>query len=197
MQVIQGIVLAAGMGRRIGMHKALLTLRDQTLHHRAVSVLLGAGLDVVVVVNEVVNEALPPPGAGERRLINHDPDQAAGMYSSVRLGVAKAVRAGATGALLLPVDHPLVSREDVAAVMACLGTGAAIVVATHEGRRGHPVGVSAPVMAEILAEPLSSTLRDIVRRDPSRVVEVAASEGVLVGINTRDDLERVSNRTFR
>jgi molybdenum cofactor cytidylyltransferase len=197
LQVIHGIVLAAGMGRRIGMPKALLTLRGETLHHRAVSVLLGAGLDAVVVVNPVVSEALPPPESRERRLINRDPDQPAGMFSSVRLGIAEALRVGATGALLLPVDHPLVRPEDVAAVVASLRAGAAVVVAAHDGRRGHPVGVSAPVMAEILAEPLSSTLRDIVRRDPSRVVEVAASEGVLVGINTRDDLERVSNRTFR
>ena len=48
-----------------------------------------------------------------------------------------------------------------------------------------------------LAAPPSTTLRDIVRRDTSRVVEVEASEGAILGVNTKEDLERVSNRSFR
>jgi molybdenum cofactor cytidylyltransferase len=182
------------MGRRMGTPKALLTLCGETFHHRAVSALEGAGLEVLTVVNRKVNEALPP---GERRLLNPDPDQAAGMFSSVRLGVAEVLQQGATGAVLLPVDHPLVTSDDALEVIARLTAGAAVVVPTHQGRRGHPVGLSGAVMAEILADLSATTLRDIVRRDPGRVVEAAASEGVLVGINTREDLERASNRTFR
>ena len=195
--VIHGIVLAAGMGRRIGMPKALLTLQGQTFHHHAVRVLMGADLDVLVVVNPLVNEALPPPFPRERRLVNPDPGQAEGMFSSVRLAVQEALRQGVGAALLLPVDHPLVTPGDVAAVAAGLGAGGAFVVPSANGRRGHPLGVTAPVMAEILASPGGTTLRDLVRKNPARVLEVAASEGVISGINTRDDLERAQSRAFR
>jgi molybdenum cofactor cytidylyltransferase len=195
--VIQGIVLAAGMGRRIGMPKALLTLQGETFHHRAVSLLLEAGLDVLVVINAMLSEALPSPLPRERREMNPDPDQAGGMFSSVRLAVRQAASDGATACLLLPVDHPLVTPGDVGSVLAGLGAGGAIVVPTSNGRRGHPVGVSAVVMAEILESPEGTTLRDIVRKDPARVLEVAGSEGVRAGINTQDDLERARNGSFR
>ena len=119
------------------------------------------------------------------------------MFGSVRLGVAEAIRLGATGVILLPVDHPLVSAGDVRSVAAGLETGAAVAVATHAGRRGHPIGVNRTVMDEITTDPGVNTLRDIVRRDRDRVVEVPTSEGAILGVNTTEDLERVSNRPFR
>jgi molybdenum cofactor cytidylyltransferase len=142
----------------MGTPKALLTLRGETFHHRAVKALKGAGLQVVSVVNREVNEALPPGDPGEHRLVNPDPDQPTGMFSSVRLGVGEALRLGATGVLLLPVDHPLVTSDDALAVIARLTAGAAVVVPTHQGRRGHPVGLSGALMAEILADPSATTL---------------------------------------
>jgi len=72
-----------------------------------------------------------------------------------------------------------------------------VVVATHGGSRGHPIGISRAIMDEIVTDTSAATLRDIVRRDPGRVVEVPVSEGAVMGVNTKEDLERVSNRTFR
>ena len=195
--MICGIVLAAGMGRRIGISKALLSLDGQTFLERSVAALTGAGLEVVVVMNPGVNQAAPMGVFRGLRLVNHDPDGENGMFGSVRLGVLEALAKGAAGALLLPVDLPLVSSEDVRGVMTCLSGGALVAVATHGGRWGHPIGVGRAVMHEIVTGPPTTTLRDIVRRDRGRVVEVPASVGAIMGVNTKEDLERVSNRTFR
>jgi len=195
--VIWGIVLAAGMGRRIGRPKALLTLFGRTFLDCAIDALSGAGLEVVAVVNPGVIAAIPGGALRARRVVNPDPDGDNGMFGSVRLGVSEALRLGAKGALLLPVDLPLVASEDVRAVLARLNAGAAVVVATHGGRRGHPIGISRAIMDEIVTDTSAATLRDIVRRDPGRVVEVPVSQGAVMGVNTKEDLERVSNRTFR
>jgi CTP:molybdopterin cytidylyltransferase MocA len=195
--VIWGIVLAAGMGRRVGTPKALLTLFGRTFLDRAVDALSGGCLEVIAVMNPGVNAAIPDGALKARRVVNPDPDGDNGMFGSVRLGVSEALKLGAKGALLLPVDLPLVTGEDVGAVLTRLNAGATMVVATHAGRRGHPIGISRAVMDEIVAAPPMATLRDIVRRDPARVVEVPVSEGAAMGVNTKEDLERISNRTFR
>ncbi len=197
MPVICGIVLAAGMGRRIGAPKALLSLDGRTFLERAAGSLAAAGLEVVAVLNPSVSEAIPMGAFTGRRVVNPDPDLENGMFGSVRLGVQEALALGARGALLLPVDLPLVTSEDARAVAARLVEGAEVVVATHDGRWGHPIGISRAVMDEILSSPPAATLREVVRRDRERVAEVPVSEGAIRGVNTRDDLARVSNRTFR
>lgn len=170
---------------------------DVTFHELAVATFRGAGLDVVVVVNAEVAAALPPAGPGEHRVTNPDPDQASGMFASVKLGVFAARGRRASGVILLPVDHPLVTVADIEAVRARLNEGAAVVVAVHDGRRGHPIGISRAVMDEITSDPGLVTLRDVVHRDRTRVVEAAVTRGGVLGVNTPEDLDRVSNRTFR
>ena len=195
--MIRGIVLAAGFGRRVGTPKALLETPSGTFHERAVRTLREAGLGVTVIVNAGIVDALPTMTAGEERIVNPDPDQVAGMFGSVKLGVNSAIVLGASGVILLPVDHPLVTSDDVSRVAEALRAGAAVVVPAHEGRRGHPIGLSRAVMEEMTADTSIETLRDVVRRDPTRVVEVEGSPGTRLGVNTKEDLERVSNRTFR
>ena len=180
----------------MGGPKALLTLGGSTFHRRAVGAFGEAGLELVTVVNPELADTLPPPVRGEHRVVNPDPDQD-GMFGSVRLGVAEARRLGATGAIVLPVDHPLVGAGDVLSVAAALHRGAALAVATHQGRRGHPIGIAPSVMDEIADDSSVNTLRDVVHRDRGRVVEVPVSEGAILGVNTKEDLERVSNRSFR
>lgn len=194
--MIFGIVLAAGWGRRMGSPKALLLLAGETFHSRACRACRDAGLGLIVVVNQAVDRSLGDPGPGERRIVNVDPDQGGGMLGSARLGVSEALRAGAVGAVLLPVDHPLVTGQDVLSVAERIRSGAKIAVATHGGRRGHPIGIDLAVMREILSDPAVATLKDVVRRDRSRVVEVPVSAGSVLGVNTREDLEEASNTAF-
>ena len=191
-----GIVLAAGLGRRIGLPKALLSLGGRTFLQRAVDSLRGAGLEVVAVMSPVVDETTRGAFRGHR-VLNPDPDHPSGMFGSVRLGISEGLTLGAAAAVLLPVDLPLVSSEDVRAVLGALSGKAEIAVGTHGGRWGHPIAMSRSVMREVENSSPEATLRDIVRRERARVVEVEISEGAILGINTKEDLERASNRSFR
>jgi molybdenum cofactor cytidylyltransferase len=197
--VIEGIVLAAGFGRRVGIPKALLTLDGLTFHALALRAFEKTRVPVTVVVNAQVELALGAPGPNERRIVNEDPDQAAGMLSSVRLGVRAAMARAARGVILLPVDHPLVTGEDIRPVLRGLEDGAELVVPTHAGRRGHPIGLGSGLMRQVLDDLSITTLRDLVHRERAqgRLVEVPTSEGVLLGVNSAEDLARASNRSFR
>ncbi|MEO8501749.1 MAG: NTP transferase domain-containing protein, partial [Vicinamibacteria bacterium] len=145
--MIRGIVLAAGMGRRMGFPKALATLGEETFHARAIAAFRCARLGIVTVVNPAVARALPSPAR----------DQEGGMFSSVQLGVAEARRLGAGSAVLLPVDHPFVTGDDIRIVIDALESGANIVGPTHGGRRGHPIGISHAIMVEIDAARMSGS----------------------------------------
>ena len=195
--MIFGILLAAGMGRRMGIPKALVQFGDHTLHARGVALFRVAGLEVIVVANPAVAAALPPARPGEWRVVNECPDHESGMFGSVQMGVLDAMARGASGAILLPVDFPLVSADDVLAIAASLDGGASIVVATHRSRRGHPVGMSRPIMGEVMAAKPGTTLRDLVRKDPVRVSVIEVSEGAILGVNTKDELERLLAMSFR
>ena len=195
--MIYGILLAAGMGRRMGRPKALMEFRVGTLHSRGVGLIRSAGLEVMVVVNPVVSDALRKAGPEEQRVLNPDPEAGGGMFRSVQLGVGHALALGASGVVVIPVDLPLVTPDDVRAVVAALRAGSPIAVATHLSRRGHPVGMNLAVMREVADAAPGSTLRDLVRRDPGRVSLVEVSEGAILGVNTREELERLLARSFR
>jgi molybdenum cofactor cytidylyltransferase len=114
------------------------------------------------------------------------------MFASVRLGLAAAKDLGATGAILLPVDHPMVTGNDIRAITEALTAGAEIAVASHAGRKGHPIGLSRVVMEQIAADSSIGTLREVLHRDPGRVVAVSVGAGALFGVNTKAELDRIS-----
>lgn len=192
--MIRGILLAAGYGRRLGGPKALARLESGTFHEIAVGAFSEAGITVISVVNERVSASLPAANpALETRILNPDPDHPSGMFGSIRLGVGAAVDRGADRVLILPVDHPRVTAADIRAVADGLVTGE-VAIPVWEGRRGHPVGLRGAALAEVLGGAQGLSLRDIVRRDPLRVVEVAGGWGVRAGVNNLQDLEGIGGR---
>jgi len=92
------------------------------------------------------------------------------------------------------VDQPLVSSQDLDALIARLEArprGRTIFVATHDGRRGHPVlfGSShrAPVLELSDDEPLSGYVR--IREAEVETVPVE-NAGVVLEMNTPEQYER-------
>ena len=134
----------------MGRPKALLDFDGRSAVSLAIeSCVRGGAQEVVVVLGEGAEEVethLRPGRRAERpavpvRTVRNEA-YAAGQTSSVKAGLA-AVADGALAVLVLPVDHPLVEAEDVAALaQACRRDpeGAQrVFVVTHHRRRGHPV----------------------------------------------------------
>ncbi|MGI8664590.1 MAG: nucleotidyltransferase family protein [Jatrophihabitans sp.] len=131
-QVISGLVLAAGSGSRLGRPKAELVVAGRRLIDRAVTTLLAGGCDQVLAV--VRSEQVSAPGA--RLVVNPEPDE--GIGSSLRCGLA-ALPADSAACVLLLVDLPGVTADEVAAVIAAHAAGARLVAVRRAGRRSHPV----------------------------------------------------------
>ena len=109
--MIGAIVLAAGSSSRMGRSKALLPTGPggRTFVHSIEETLDGAGVSAVRIV-------VPPtePRPHVRAVVNPDPSN--GMLSSVHCGL-RAFRENLEAVLVWPVDHPLVERGTIVAMI--------------------------------------------------------------------------------
>jgi molybdenum cofactor cytidylyltransferase len=95
------------------------------------------------------------------------------------------VGAWADGILLWPVDHALVSAELVAGLIGRFyESGAAVVLPTFGGRRGHPVIFAERLYGELLEAPEETGARAVVWAHAGEVVELETKEeGCVLNLN--------------
>jgi molybdenum cofactor cytidylyltransferase len=190
---VAALVLAAGASRRMGRPKALLPHGGSTFLGCVAGTACEAGLDPLVVVVGAAAQSIAAthPELVPRLVINDRPDL--GQLHSLRLGLAR-LGAGVEAAVVLPVDHPLVTSDTVRALVAAFAAqGAPIVLPTYGGRRGHPTLFARAVFDELGRAPLVEGARAIVRRDPDRVCEVPVDDpGILANVDTPEAYGRMA-----
>ncbi|WP_295652009.1 nucleotidyltransferase family protein [uncultured Dietzia sp.] len=194
----EGLLLAAGEGRRLGRGpKALLRHGGVTLAEHVADAMLAGGCGRVTVVT----------GAGAREVAEaleslrdvrciENPDWSAGMGTSLRCGL-EALGPG-VNVLVMPVDRPGVSATAVERVIHAHGPGG-ITAAAHRDpggrlRRGHPVlfaarwtgDAAAAAHGDVGARGLLSTQYELVRLVDCSDLDDGAD------VDTPDDLTRLA-----
>lgn len=139
---VQGILLAAGYGRRFdaegGQDKLLVPMEDgrPVLWHSA-RVLTAVLPDCLAVIRP--GQALRARWLTEGGCrVLESPAAEAGMGSA--LAAAVGACGGASGWVVALADMPWLDASAVAAVAAGIDAPQRLVAMTHRGRRGHPVG---------------------------------------------------------
>lgn len=190
--MISGLILAAGESRRMGSPKALLKYHGKTFIERICAAFLDAKIDELVVVlgarAEELRRALP---AHPRLRIVINSRYFQGQLSSLMTGIG-ALSPESEAAVVNLVDHPLISVETIAALLASFRADPLpILIASYHGKRGHPVLFARQVYGELLAAPLDQGAKVVVRKDPSRVREIPLDDpGILADIDTPEDYRR-------
>ncbi|MDB4970352.1 MAG: hypothetical protein JWN44_6041 [Myxococcales bacterium] len=187
--MIWALVLAAGASTRMGEAKALLRTRDGRRFVEAIAATARAGGcgGIVVVVGpphgEAIRGALP---TGASAAWNPRPDR--GMLSSVQAGLT-ALPAGASAALVWPVDIPYVAATTVRAILdAAPGR---IVVPVHNKRGGHPLRIPRRWFGEIAALDPERGLKALLEAHVADVERLSvADKAVLVDVDTPEDYAR-------
>lgn len=139
---VSGVVLAAGLGERMGAPKAELIVDGRRLVDIAVGALSASGLTEVI--------AVVPPGvavAGVRTVVNPAPHR--GMRSSLDLGLA-AADPSADAIVVILVDTPGVTARDIRTAVAAWHPGRA-VIGDYGDRRTHPVVMSPGMWRDAVA----------------------------------------------
>jgi len=186
--MVAAIILSAGKSERMGSPKALLQYRGQSFLATILAAVASARMTPVIVVAGhhygAISRAFP------NNQIVFNPSYEYGMSTSVQAGI-RALPAGLEGTAVFLVDHPMIDRQTIEALVDRLAPGR-IVVPVHNGRRGHPVIFAAELFDEILDLSSEQGLNSVVRRLPERVVEVfVENAGVLRDIDTPEQFERL------
>ena len=187
------VVLAAGWSSRMGALKPLLPFGNDTVLGHVLSTIEAAAIGpaYVVVGNEAARVA--PAAAARGAIPVANPAFAEGMMSSIKAGIS-ALPDTVDGAMILPVDVPLVRASTLARIAECAESGdAAVVRPTFRGRSGHPPFVRRQLFAEILAAPPETTLRDVIERhqDEAQFVAVIDS-GIVRDMDYPDDYRHLA-----
>ncbi len=205
---VVAVLLAAGESERMGAPKALVDWRGQPLlTHQLQQIQKSAVCECVVVLGREIERLRPlvdptlRPGWKARAAINPAPD--AGKASSILIGLG-ALWSRPEGIVVASVDQPLDARLLDALIAAaeqewerCTACQPrTIILPVYHGRRGHPALFSSMLLGEMMG--ISETgegLKSVVRRDPSRVLEVPwESSEILLNLNQPLDLLRADPR---
>ncbi len=160
------IILAAGESRRMGCAKALLPFRGGTFLSTLADT-LGCCCSPVYAVFGF---------AAEEMMASAPPSVSALENLAFRQGMLTSLQAGLRAMSVLPerilftlVDHPAVKGSTVNRI---LRAEAGLVIPRYAGKRGHPVVITPPIAREIMAEPVSSKLNDVIDRHASTILYV-------------------------
>lgn len=175
------IILAAGLGTRMGRDKALLEFAGETALGRMIRMLRAAEVARIVVVLREIRPEL-------RRAVNLEgvttalnPNPQTGATRSLRIGLAN-LPADSAAFLVCPVDQPLFESADVKALQDAFATATppSTIVAPSDGaHRGHPCLFARQLASEFRALSDADPANLVIRRDPKRVLHVLLSNPAL------------------
>ena len=164
--MIGAVVLAGGASRRMGQDKALLELGGRLAIERVVAACVDGGVEQVVVVRNGADAELPTEAL--RGAVVARAGERGEMLDSLRLGMQQ-LPAAVAATLVFPVDYSLVTSDVVRALLdAAKRDSRPILLPLWEERPGHPVVLDAALFAEVM-QPATTSLREIIGRDPARV----------------------------
>lgn len=136
---VEGLLLAAGAGRRMGKPKAIVRDERGPWLVRGVDLLHDGGCTRVTVVLGADSERARTLVADLDVTVAVADDWAEGMGASLRTGLRSLAGSAEHGVVVSLVDLPDLVPEVVARVIAAGAGPAALARAAYDGRPGHPV----------------------------------------------------------
>jgi len=134
----QPIVLAAGLGTRMGAIKALLPIGGLPALAVVLRTIASAGLQSpIIVLGHDAGEIRQTVDISECKVVvNEHPEL--GLSRSMKLGL-DAVEEAASGILVFHVDMPYLAPSTVRALLQAVANGATLAAPFYQGKRGFPV----------------------------------------------------------
>ena len=191
---VLGVVLAAGMGTRMGGTKVVRPVGGRPMVERVVDAALESRLaGTAVVVGHEAEGVRAVLGDRPVQVVDN-PSFAEGLSTSVRAAILAAGQE-CDAALFLLADQPFVTAELIDRLLeAYAATGKPIVRPELDGRPANPVLFSARLFPELLRETGDRGGRDVIQRHAGEVCLVAVDDPrACMDIDSLEEYEDVKN----
>jgi molybdenum cofactor cytidylyltransferase len=188
--VIVGLVLAAGLARRMGAAKLLLPLDGHPLVRWSVEA-VRPHVDRLVVVVPPDDAALRQALQGLDVVFAINPQPEAGQGTSVAAGVT-ALEPGTDAVVIALGDQPRLPDRLLPDLLGLFrSSGRPIATPVYRGVQGTPVVFGAAVFDELRALDGDAGARAVVRKDPARVATLAVDAEMPLDVDTPEDYARL------
>ncbi|HEV2175849.1 MAG TPA: nucleotidyltransferase family protein [Terriglobia bacterium] len=192
-EVIAGLILAAGESSRMGRDKSLLTYRGRTFLEHIIDTLRQAGIErpIVVLGHHAAEIQRAADLRGAEVLLN--PRYHRGQTSSLQRGLRALEGRDVEAVMLCLVDHPAATPETVCSLIAAFRESRdAVVIPTYYDGRGHPTIIARALFAEILALSQDEGANMVVRRYRDATCEVEVNDpGILIDVDDPEAYRRL------
>lgn len=188
---VNGLILAAGMSRRMGDFKPLLKINNKTMIQQSIDSMLMAGTDSVTVVlgykGEKIEEVLRSNDYLDKNVtvIYNENYETTQMLDSVKIGVNSISSCDAF--YLLPGDMPAINKSTFLKVRKTMEqTKATVVFPTIDGFKKHPPLISSNLIKDILNFNSDGGLRELWKDFDSQIVTVPVDDtGCNLDVDTK------------
>jgi molybdenum cofactor cytidylyltransferase len=189
--MIAGVVLAAGLSRRMGQAKLLMKVGGRAIIRYVVESVLSGGVDSVWVVTGADVEPIEAALAGIEVQIAVNPAPEEGQAGSVRTGIA-ALPPSVDAVLIALGDQPLLAPSIIPALLAARRTSPKLIVAPrYRDGQGNPVVFKREIFPELLRLTGDQGARPIIQKEPTRVEWVELDLPMPPDVDTPDDYEKI------
>lgn len=193
---ISAIVLAAGRASRMGSLKQVARLGGEPLLAHILRTVRAAGIKDIVVVLGFGAEEIRKEIALDGIRVVENPGYEQGISSSIQMGLMK-VPIKTSGVLVMLADQPLVQPSTLAKLIAeYRRSRSQATIPMHQGKLGNPVLLDRTLFGAASQLSGDQGFRSILRNLPGVSRVEVDDPGILLDIDTQEDLERC-NQLYR
>jgi molybdenum cofactor cytidylyltransferase len=187
---VSAVLLAAGESRRMGEFKQLLKMGGKSFVQCCADALLQSRADEVIVVTGHRAGEVERELSGMPVRFVHNADYRLGMSSSIKCGLA-ALSPNSRACLIALADQPLIDHKTVDKLIGAYEAGhPAVVLPTHQGKRGHPILLDTSLRDEVLGIDSSVGLRAVIARHLKQAVCVeVGTDSVLIDFDLPEEYQ--------
>lgn len=192
MGMFTAILLAAGQSSRMGQPKGLMDWQGQPLiAHQARQILLSRMDQLIIVLGHQPNQYEPWIGFEDSRIQRiRNENWQEGKSSSIRKGLS-VIEKSCKAILFVNVDQPVTAGIIDSLLNSLEQTKALIHIPICNGKRGHPILISAQLL-NALREVNEDTqgLKRVIKDHPDQVADVSIDDpSILFNFNTIQDYQ--------